>query len=136
MEEIRIDKWLWTVRLTKSRSLATKCCKENKVKLNDKIAKPSTLVKVGDHIEFKRNGFNFSYVVKGILKSRVSATLAAPCYEDTTPLEEINKFKSWFIGKAAAERREKGEGRPTKRDRRTIENHKINYILFDDDYED
>ena len=59
-----------------------------------------------------------------LLDKRVSATLAQPCYEDLTPAEELNKYKDWFIGKAKPESREKGAGRPTKKDRRTIDRYK------------
>ena len=59
-----------------------------------------------------------------LIDKRVSATLAQPCYENLTPEDEMNKYKSWYVGKGAAERREKGAGRPTKRDRREIDEFK------------
>jgi ribosome-associated heat shock protein Hsp15 len=136
MESNRVDKWLWTVRLCKSRSLATKYCKESKVRINDKPAKPSAHVTIDDKVEVKRNGFLFTYEVKGLLKSRVSATLAAPCYNDVTPESELNKFKSWFIGKAGSEKRLKGEGRPTKRDRRELDIHKWTELYLEDEPDD
>lgn len=124
MEKVRLDKWLWSVRLYKSRTLATNSCKGGKVLLNEKVAKPSSLVSVGDDLFIRKNGFNFNIEVVQLIKKRVSAVLAQPCYIDHTPEEELNKYKSWFIGKAAAERREKGAGRPTKRERREIDDYK------------
>ncbi len=122
--KMRVDRWLWCVRIFKSRSLATKVCKAGKVKLGEKILKPSALVTVGDELFVHKNGYNLIFKVDGLLKSRVSATIAAENYTDLTPEEELNKYKSWFIGKGAAERREKGAGRPTKKERRTIDEFK------------
>ncbi len=136
MESVRVDKWIWTVRLSKSRTVATKYCKENKVKINTLVAKPSSHVKPGDTIEIAKQGFNFLFTVNKLLKSRVSATLAQPCYDNITPEEELNKYKSWFIGKAGAERRQKGDGRPTKKERREIDEYKINSFLLDDDFDE
>lgn len=124
MEKVRIDKWLWSVRIFKSRTMATDACKSNKVKVNEELVKASSSVVRGDILEVKKNGFILSYKVVDLISKRVSATLAQPCYEDLTPLEELNKYKDWFVGKAQAERREKGAGRPTKRERRDIDKYK------------
>ena len=67
-----------------------------------------------------------------LISKRVSATLAQPCYEDLTPEDELNKYNSWYIGKASAEKREKGAGRPTKRERRDLEDFKDERYNFDD----
>jgi ribosome-associated heat shock protein Hsp15 len=137
-KKIRVDKWLWTVRIFKSRTMATKACKNGKVKMNDLNLKPSYLVSVGDQLRVHKNGFNLLFEVKGILKSRVSASLAEPCYDNLTPLEELNKYKHWFIGKGRSEIREKGQGRPTKRERREIDEFKEFQFtdLFNDDEND
>ncbi len=127
-DKVRIDKWLWSVRIFKSRSLATDVCRSGKVKLNESNVKPSTLIKVGDLIGVKKNGFDLQFKVVKLITKRVSATLAQPCYEDLTPESEINKYKDWFIGKASAEVRGKGEGRPTKKERRTIDEFKQEYL--------
>jgi len=136
-KKIRIDKWLWTVRIFKSRTQATTACKSGRIKIGDKNLKPSYLITIGESIMVRKNGFNLEFVVKGILKSRVSATLAAPCYDNITPEEELNKYKSWFVGKAAAEQRIKGAGRPTKKERREIEDYKVEqfFDFFDDEEE-
>lgn len=131
--KVRIDKWLWSVRLFKSRSMATDACKAGKVKIKDSNVKPSYLVTSGEEIEVKKNGFNLTFKVLQIIEKRVSATLAAPCCEDLTPLEEINKYKEWFVGKAGAEFRQRGEGRPTKKERREIDDFKDMYLDDDED---
>ncbi len=125
-EKVRIDKWLWSVRIFKSRSLATDMCKSGNVKTENKIVKPSYLVSVGETLTVKKNGFNMVYKVTGLITKRVSAVLAVENYENLTSEEELNKYSSWFIGKARPEIREKGMGRPTKRERREIDDFKSN----------
>ena len=124
MEKVRIDKWLWAVRIFKSRTMATDACKSGKVKIDEKNVKPSYLVERGETVHVKKNGFNLTYKVIDLLKKRVGTPLAVKCYEDLTPPEELNKFENWFVGKSSPERREKGTGRPTKRDRRKIDKFK------------
>lgn len=124
MEKVRIDKWLWSVRIFKSRTIATDACKEGKVKLNGISAKSSQLIQVGDQLEVKKEGFNMQYKVLDLIEKRVGAPIAQACYEDLTPAEELNKYKDWFVGKAGAEYREKGAGRPTKKERRVIDDFK------------
>ena len=129
--KVRVDKWLWAVRIFKSRTMATDACKSGKVRVNEVTVKQSFSVTAGDKVEVRKNGFNFTFRVNQLLERRVSAVLAAPCYDDLTPAEELNKYKDWFVGKAGVEVRNRGEGRPTKRDRRDIEEYKDNY--FDDE---
>jgi len=126
-DKVRIDKYLWSIRIFKSRTLATDACKEGKVKLHEENAKPSAMVTVGDIIDVVKDGFKLKYKVIQLIEKRVSPILAKPCYEDLTPEDEINKYKSWFIGKGGPERRERGAGRPTKRDRREIDEFKDYY---------
>jgi ribosome-associated heat shock protein Hsp15 len=123
-DKVRIDKYLWAIRIYKSRSISTEACREGKVKLHGEPAKSSALVTEGDVIDVHKDGFRFRYKVVVVIEKRVSAVLAKPCYEDLTPPEELNKYKSWFVGKGGPERREKGAGRPTKKDRREIEGYK------------
>ncbi len=129
--KVRLDKWLWSVRLFKSRSKATAACRNGRVRVKEAVAKPSTLIQVGEQLEIRKDGFILQFKVNKLLEKRVSATLAEPCYDNITPEEELNKFKDWFIGKAPAERREKGAGRPTKRERREIEDYKDEIYLDD-----
>ncbi len=128
MVKTRIDKWLWSVRIFKSRSLSTHSVKSGKVKLNELNVKPSYLVTVGEIVHVRKNGFNLIFKVDKLIEKRVSATLAQECYTDLTPDDELNKYQDWYIGKAAPERRERGAGRPTKRERRTIEDFKKDYL--------
>ena len=135
-DKVRIDKWLWAVRIFKSRTLASNVCKTGKVRVKDRVVKASYQVSIGETLTVRKNGFILTFLVKDIIKKRVSATLAAPCYEDLTSDEEKNKFKDWYVGKAASEKRERGTGRPTKRDRRNIEDYKEDFYIemdFDDE---
>ena len=131
MDKMRIDKWVWAVRLYKSRTIAAEACKTGKVKLNGTNAKPSALVQINDNIELKKNGFALTFKVISLLKSRVGAAIAVGCYENTTPAVELNKYKNWFLGKSGAEMRERGAGRPTKKERREIDDFKVD---FDNDW--
>ncbi len=124
MEKVRIDKWLWSVRIFKSRTMATDACKSGKVKINELNVKPSQMIEVNEIIEVKKNGFNMTFKSLKLIDKRVGAPIAVECYEDLTPEEELNKYKNWYIGKAASERREKGAGRPTKRERRDLDKYK------------
>ena len=123
-EKVRIDKYLWSIRIYKSRSIATDAIRDGKVKLNGAIAKASTLVAVGDIMDVHKDGFRMKYKAVVLIDKRVSPVLAKPCYEDLTSVEELNKYKAWFIGKGGPERRERGSGRPTKKERREIEDFK------------
>ena len=118
MESTRVDKWLWTVRVFKSRSLATEACKSGKVKIDEQIVKPSREVKVGQLIHVNHQAIDKVFKVNQILKNRVSATLAAKAMEDLTPAEEYEKLR--IRHELNYERRDHGLGRPTKRDRRDI----------------
>ncbi len=135
-EKMRVDKWLWNVRIFKSRSKATDACKKGRIKIGENTVKPSTLIKIGDKLDVRKDGFFLEFLVNELIPRRVSAALAQPCYDNVTPEEELNKFKDWFVGKAPPERREKGAGRPTKRERREIDDFKEELFLdewFDQD---
>lgn len=124
LEKVRVDKWLWSVRIFKSRTIATDACKSGKVKIEGVTVKPSQLIQRDEVLEVRKNGFNFKYKVIDLIQKRVGAPIAQACYEDLTPEEELNKYNNWFVGKGASEKREKGAGRPTKRERRDIERFK------------
>jgi ribosome-associated heat shock protein Hsp15 len=127
--KVRIDKWLWSVRIFKSRNIATDACRSNRVKIKEINVKPSYLVREGEIVAIKKEGFQLTFKVVRLIDKRVSAALAQPCYENLTPEGELNKYKDWFIGKATPERREKGAGRPTKRERREIETFKDDFFM-------
>lgn len=124
MDKLRIDKWLWSVRIFKTRTLASNECRNGSVTLNGKKAKPSSQVLVNDELFVSKNGFNLHFKILKLISKRVSAPLAEVCYENLTTEEEMNKFKNWYIGKGKAEIREPGSGRPTKKERREIDNFK------------
>lgn len=113
--------------------MATDACRTRKVKIEDKPLKPSYLIRKGDLLQVQKEGFNLIIKVVDLINKRVSATLAQPCYENLTPEEELNKYKDWFKGKAAPERRDKGAGRPTKRERRELDEFKEDIFELDDD---
>ncbi len=136
LDKVRIDKWLWSVRIYKSRTLANTAVKNGKVKVNGEPTKPSASIQRGDEVVVNKNGFNFQLKVVDLIQKRVGAPIAQKCYIDQTPEEELNKFKDWFVGKAASERREKGAGRPTKRERRNIDEFKSQWQDFDFEDED
>lgn len=131
LKKTRIDKWLWATRWFKTRTMATNACNSGKVKMNDKSVKASTIVEVGQQLVVRKNNIRYTLLVEKIIEKRVGAPLARECYTDLTPPEEkeISKSISWFN---KFEVRDKGVGRPTKKDRRDIERFKIDQ---DDDYE-
>lgn len=124
MEKVRIDKWLWSVRIFKSRTLAADEIKSGKVRIGETNAKPADNVVVGQLVYVKKDGFNLEFLVKKLIDKRVSAPLAIECYDNLTPMEEMNKYKEWYVGKMGAEFRGRGTGRPTKRERRDIDTFK------------
>lgn len=118
-DSTRIDKWLWTVRIFKTRSLATEECKKGRIRINDMDVKPSREIKIGDIISVRKPPINYTFVVKGIPKNRVGAKLVNDFLENTTPYEEIQKLEPGFM--AFQGYRKRGEGRPTKKERRTLD---------------
>jgi ribosome-associated heat shock protein Hsp15 len=136
MNKVRVDKWLWGIRIFKTRTLATDNCKTGKVKVNGVVAKPSQSISVNDLLEVKKDGFNLQFKVLQLLEKRVGAEIARTCYENLTPIEELNKYQSWFVGKGGVEVREKGAGRPTKADRRQIDTFKVDWFFLDEDDEE
>lgn len=117
--EQRIDKWLWCVRLFKTRSQATDACKGGIVKLNNTEVKPSKDLKVGDKISIRKGPLTLQLEVKDFPKSRLSAKLLEPFVLDLTPPEEIERVK--LIQQSAYIVRDAGTGRPTKKERRDLD---------------
>ncbi|MFA6127411.1 MAG: S4 domain-containing protein [Bacteroidales bacterium] len=117
-EGVRIDKWLWAVRIFKSRSLAIDQCKRGRVLIADESVKPSRNIHIGDIIVVRKPPLTLTYQVTGLLEKRGSATLAADNVIDLTPQEELvrarqSRENAFFV-------RDRGTGRPTKKDRRDI----------------
>ena len=122
---VRIDKWLWSVRIFKTRTKATDACKSGQVLIAGKKVKASYGLEIGEAITVKKNGFNFQYNVLKLISKRVGAPIAITCYDDITPTSELQKYKMWFsAANARPEFREKGLGRPTKKERRAIDEFK------------
>jgi len=117
--EIRIDKFLWATRIFKSRSQATEACTKGKILINDNIVKPSHNVKVNDIIKVKKNTIIYIYRVKELIGNRISAKLTDQFIINLTPEEEMMKLKSFASNSFSF--REKGSGRPTKKERRLID---------------
>lgn len=121
LQKVRIDKWLWAVRFFKTRTLATEACASGKVKIDTATVKPAYLLKVDQIIHLSKSGEKWILKSKKLIEKRVSAVIATECYEDLTPPEERNKlqFPAVFY-----EVRDKGIGRPTKKNRRDIDKFK------------
>ncbi|HYH55635.1 MAG TPA: RNA-binding S4 domain-containing protein [Anseongella sp.] len=124
-EKHRLDKWLWSVRLFKTRNLASEACKAGKVKIGGKSAKPSHVVKVNEEIAVQKGAEKKVVRVRDLLEKRVDAPTAALYYEDITPAAENPAFPSAFHGPVF--RRDRGAGRPTKKERRDIEELQRNF---------
>ena len=117
--EARIDKWLWAARIFKTRSLAADACKSGRVTLNGAQVKPSRTVKEGDEVGVKKSTVTYTFRVKQAIEKRVGAKLLPDILEDITTPEQYEILEmqriSGFVGRA------KGTGRPTKKDRRALD---------------
>ncbi|MGV8976689.1 MAG: RNA-binding S4 domain-containing protein [Cellulomonas sp.] len=111
----RVDRWVWAARLTRTRALAAAACRAGHVKVNGDRAKPATSVKVGDEVRVRGEGPERIVVVTRVIEKRVGAAVAAEVFVDHTPppppREEV----------ASVPQRDRGAGRPTKRERRLID---------------
>ena len=125
ISKVRIDKWLWSIRIFKSRTLATDACKGGKVKVKGETVKPSFLLAEGNVAAVKKDGFTFEFKAIQLIEKRVGAAIAVACYEDVTPAEERDKYNAWFLNATpTTEQRDRGVGRPTKKDRRELDDLK------------
>ena len=118
-EKLRIDKYLWSIRVFKTRTLATEACKAGRVKRDGHNIKASYEVKVGEIYHVSKGIERKQLKVTGLLYNRVDAKTAVNFYEDLTPHEDTVKYKSMFH--APTLQRDRGTGRPTKKDRREID---------------
>lgn len=119
MEEVRIDKYLWSIRVFKTRSEATDACKGGKIRVNGADTKPSKPVKVGDTIVARKGSVTYTYKVLQLIDKRQGAKMVPNYAENLTPAEELAKLRApvetFFL------KRDRGAGRPTKKDRRQME---------------
>ncbi len=118
---VRVDKWLWSVRAFKTRTQANDACASGRVRVNGEVAKPATKVAVGDRVEARRRERTIVYEVVQELTKRVSATLAADAVVDHSPPPPDRPTTHGDVVELVQARRDRGSGRPTKRDRRDIE---------------
>jgi ribosome-associated heat shock protein Hsp15 len=116
---IRLDKFVWSVRLTKTRSIATELISKGKIRINGLDVKPSKDVKVSDVIHVLKNSAVFTYKINALIDKRVGPKLVIDYLEDITPLEEIEKFKLYVDSQSVY--RQNGTGKPTKKDRRSLD---------------
>ena len=132
---MRLDKFLWSVRYYKTRSLATDACKKNRIKVNGAVAKASREIIASDTLEVKKDQINLSFKVIQVPKNRIGAKLLTLHIVDTTPKEEYEVLELRKLSQDYY--REKGEARPTKKDRRDLEdyiedNNEENVIIAED----
>ncbi|MDE7147734.1 MAG: RNA-binding S4 domain-containing protein, partial [Duncaniella sp.] len=118
MNEVRIDKWLWAMRIFKTRTIATEACKKGRVYVGDALAKPSRTIKVGDVVKVRKPPVTYSFRVLALTQNRLGAKLVPDYMENITPKSELDLLEivkiSGFID------RRKGLGRPTKREGREL----------------
>lgn len=112
---MRADVWIWSVRLVKTRSMAATACRAGHVRINGERAKPAQPVRVGDEVRLRHEGRERIAVISKIVRKRVGAPVAVDCYVDNSPPPPPREFV------AAPGQRDRGAGRPTKRDRREME---------------
>ena len=131
--EARIDKWLWAARVYKTRTLASDACKNGRITINGALAKPSRTVKVGDQVGVKKSPITYTFRVLQAIEKRVGAKLLPEVFENITlpeqyELLEMNRI-SGFIDRA------RGTGRPTKKDRRALDDFADTPIFLDEDFD-
>lgn len=114
-ESVRVDSWIWSVRLVKTRSMGATACRGGHVRVNGERVKPAYAVRVGDEVRLRHGGRARIVVVKRVIRKRVGPPVAAECYVDNSPPPPPREAV------APAGVRDRGAGRPTKRDRRELE---------------
>jgi ribosome-associated heat shock protein Hsp15 len=119
MNEVRIDKWMWATRIFKTRTVAAEACKKNRVSIGGVSVKPSRMIKVGDVLQIRKPPITFSFRVLALTENRMGAKLVPLYLENVTPPEQYELLEmskiSGFVDRA------RGLGRPTKKDRRELE---------------
>ena len=129
MAETRIDKYLWAIRAFKTRTEATDACKGGKIRVNGMDIKPSREVHVGDVINVRKGAIQYTYKVKDLIEKRVGAKLVENYAENLTPQSEIDKLHAPV--ETIFMKRDRGSGRPTKKERRELD-----FLMDNMDYDD
>lgn len=132
-KEVRIDKWMWAVRLFKTRSMAADACKKGKVMMQGSNAKPSRMVKVGDVIQIKRPPVVYSFKVLALSENRMGAKLVPDFMENVTPQEQLELLELARYSGAGV--RDRGTGRPTKKERRDLDAYVVPSYASDGDFD-
>ena len=133
--EVRVDKYLWAMRIYKTRSIATDACKCGRVKMNGVEVKPSRMFHVGDIFTVRKGPITYTYRILQLWGNRLGAKIIPEYLQDITPKEQLELLE--LARYAAQSGRDRGTGRPTKKDRRDIEqffSDDYNYLLDEDDY--
>ena len=133
--EVRVDKYLWAMRIYKTRSIATDACKCGRVKMNGVEVKPSRMFHVGDVFTVRKGPITYTYCILQLWGNRLGSKVVPEYLQDITPKEQLELLE--LARYAAQSGRDRGTGRPTKKDRREIEeffSDDYNYLL-DDDYD-
>lgn len=127
----RIDKWLWFVRIFKTRSIATEYIRKGRVSVNGSLVKPAREVQEGDTVIVRKPPVAYTFRIKGLPKSRLGAKLVSDYMENLTPEEELQKLDPNFM--AFNVHRDPGTGRPTKKDRRMLDEMIDDWFDWDED---
>lgn len=130
-EQVRIDKWLWAVRVFKTRSIAAEAIKKGRVTVNGHPIKSSKTVKVGDTVQVKKQPVIYSFKVVGVIGKRVGAKLVSDYMKDVTPDSELEILKTQRYVMNGV--RDRGTGRPTKKERRDIDHFQDLYDPMEED---
>ena len=117
LSKMRLDKWLWCVRIYKSRTIAAEACRKGRVFSGDLELKPSAMIQTGTEIRVRKDRITYTFRVLSLPPARLSASLAQECYVNLTPQEELNRIKE--IQESSFYR--PATGRPTKKERRELE---------------
>jgi len=117
-DKVRVDKWLWAVRIYKTRSQASEACKKGRILIHDMEVKPSRFIKIGDILFIRKLPVIYTIRVKDLVENRLPASRVNEFAEDITSAEELEKLN---IRDAAFFKRDRGTGRPTKRERRMMD---------------
>lgn len=133
-KEVRLDKWLWAVRLFKTRSIAAEACKKGRVMIKEIPAKPSRMIKTGDVVQVRKPPVTYSFEVLDVTENRMGAKLVPLFMKNVTPASELQILElskaTGFIDRA------RGTGRPTKKDRRDLDQFSEDYMFDELDLDD
>ncbi|MBR4840881.1 MAG: RNA-binding S4 domain-containing protein [Paludibacteraceae bacterium] len=132
-KEVRIDKWMWAVRLFKTRSIAADACKKGRVMIQWSNVKPSRMLKVGDVVQIKRPPVVYSFKVLALSENRMGAKLVPGFMENVTSPDQLELLELARFSNSGV--RDRGTGRPTKKERRDLDAYVVPSYASDDDFD-